>query len=110
MPRRRHPLDPLTRLVANIRGAARCIHSPAIRRVAARMADEIPVTLLERANGAKAEMAKQARRIMRALPDMPPEAWDEAAIDLTACADALQSHFHVTSEIRLGDRRRPSAA
>lgn len=106
MPYRRHRPDPLTRLVLAFRAAALSIDVPAARGIAAREADRIPETRVEKAHGGKGKVAEQGRAILRHLPTMAAEERQEAARDLRACADALQSAFTITSEVRLGERRR----
>lgn len=98
--------DPLTRLVMAFRVAATSIDVPAVRRIAAREADSIPQTVVEKAHGGKGKVAEQGRAIMRHLPTMEPDELPQAAGDLLACAEALKSSFHITSEIKLGERRR----
>lgn len=100
--------DPLRDLILNIRVAAAQIEEPAARRIAAREADRIPQTLVERAHGAKAKIAGLARAQMRALPTLAPEKFADAVSVLRGCADALASRFEVTSEIQLGRRGRSS--
>lgn len=106
MTHRRHRPDPLTRLVMAFRVAATGIAVPTVRRIAAREADTIPQTTVEKAHGGKGKVAEQGRAIMRHLPTMEPDDLAQAATELLACADALKSSFHVTSEIKLGERRR----
>jgi hypothetical protein len=98
-PRRR---DPFRELISAIRVAARQIEIPAARRIAARQADQIPLTFVERAHGGRAKMAKLARQQMRSLSRLAPEDYADVAAILFGCADALDSHFEITSEIHLG--------
>lgn len=100
--------DPLRDLIHNIRVAAVQIENHHARRIAAREADRIPQTLVERAHGAKAKIAGLARTQMRALPTLAPERYADAASVLRGCADALSSRFEVTSETQLGRRVRSS--
>lgn len=106
MPYHRRRPDPLTRLVLAFRVAALGVNVPMARDIAAREADRIPETRVEKAHGGKAKVAEQGRAILRHLPTMAPDDRPQAARDLRACADALQSAFHITSEVKLGDRRR----
>lgn len=106
MHRRRPRPDPLTRLVLAFRVAAQGINVPAVRRIAANEADRIPETRLEKAHGGKGKVAEHGRAIMRHLPTMEADDLAQAAADLLSAAEALKSSFHVTSEIRLGERRR----
>lgn len=106
MPYRRHRPDALTRLVLAFRAAAHSINVPAARLIAAREAERIPQTRVEKSHGAKAKVAEQGRAILRHLPTMEAQEYPEAARDLRACGDALQSAFTMTSEVKLGDRRR----
>jgi len=103
---RRPRPDPLARLVLAFRVAAHGIAVPAARAIAAREADRIPETRIEKAHGGKAKVAEQGRAILRHLPTMAPDDWFVAARDLRACAEVLQSGFIVTSEEKLGERRR----
>jgi hypothetical protein len=99
---------PLTRLVIAMGSAARNITDPASRRAAANDARLIPKCAAEIGGGRKGEMARDGRRLMGQLADLPEEELADAAKRLRAYADAVASSFHVTSEIRLGDRRRRS--
>lgn len=103
--RRRRP-DPLTRLVMAFRVAAVAIDVPAARAIAAREADRIAQTVVEKAHGGKGKVAEHGRAILRHLPTMEAADLPQAAADLRDAADALQSAFYVTSEVTLGERRR----
>lgn len=105
--RSKRPYDPMTALIRRVRAAAVQIDIAQARRIAAREADSIPPTQAERAHGAKAKVCSQARILLRSLPDLPPDKFAETAKNLRGCADALASRFEVTSEIHLGQRRRP---
>lgn len=103
---RRHRPNPLERLVLAFRAAAYGIDIKRVREIAAREAKSIPLTSTEKAHGAKAEVARQGRAIMADLPNKDADDLPEAARTLRCCADALKSAFHVTSEVKLGERRR----
>jgi hypothetical protein len=102
---RRAP-HPLTRLVIAMGSAARNIADPASRRSAAIDAVRIPKCAREIGGGKKGEMARDGRRLLAQLADLPEEELADAAKRLRAYADAVASTFHVTSEVKLGDRRR----
>jgi hypothetical protein len=104
---RRAP-HPLTKLVIAMGSAARNIADPASRRLAADDARKIPKCAGEIGGGRRGEMAREGRRLMARLADLPDEELADAAMRLRGYADAVASSFHVTSEIKLGDRRRRS--
>lgn len=107
MKRRRFYINPHRQLILQARDTARHIHDANIRRIAAREADRIPETLIEKHRSKKGDMAKLARCIMRSLPDMnTPEQFEDARHILMLCADVMDSTFPIVSETRLGRRRR----
>jgi hypothetical protein len=107
MKRRRFYINPHRRLIMQARFTARYIHDANVRRIAAREADRIPETLIEKHRSKKGDMAKLARRIMRSLTDMnTPEQFEEARHILMCCADVMDSTFLIVSETWLGQRRR----
>lgn len=101
-----HPMDRL----ANAMGAAAAnIESPRFRKMLAADADRIPVTNPERGSGRRGEMARLGRKTLASLKDLvdpTPDQLQELQMVLRGCRDAVQSRFEVTSEIKLGERRR----
>lgn len=104
--RERPRFDPLKRLALEMRVAAERLHDPYWRRVAAREAERIPPTLIEQHRAKKGEMARLGRSTMKRLPDMREDELVEAEAILKGCADAITSHFRITSESWMGQRRR----
>lgn len=96
--------NPMADLIRSIRVAAAQIDIPRAREIAAREAERIPLTMTEKAHGAKAKVAGLARAQMKALPGLSPEALPDAVDVLRGCADALDSRFEVTSETHLVGR------
>jgi hypothetical protein len=103
---RRRTQHPVARLALAFRTAALRIDLPAVRRIAACDAARIPVTHMEIGRHHKADMARLGRRLLKALPDMPPEEWESARASLRACADAIASRFEETDVVILGRPRR----
>lgn len=106
MIRRRRPTHPFTRLAMAMRVAALHIKDARFRKLAAREAETIPVWNCEIGGGQRGEMARWGRKLLARLPEMPPEQFDEAVILLRGYADAIGSRFEITSETKLGDRRK----
>jgi hypothetical protein len=103
---RSHRINPLTRLQLEIASAASRLGDPRARAIAAREAELIPLTLLERHRSRKGEMAKLARRTLKRLPQMSETELLEAEAILRGCAAALDGRFEITDETWLGQRKR----
>jgi len=104
--KRRRPYDPMRDLIQKIRVAAAQINEANARRIAAREAVRIPLTQTEKAHGKRGDVARRARALMRALPDMDPANYDESRDALLGFVEALESRFEVTSETSLGRKGR----
>lgn len=90
--KRRRNVSPLTRLILEMRAAARQIEVPAARAMAAREAASIPVTRVELRHSVKGKIAKHARVLMRELPRTDDAcARSEIASTLMEMADCLAS-------------------
>lgn len=104
--RRRHQIHPFTRLSMAMRVAALNIGKQAFRNLAAREAEHIPVWNCERGGGKRGEVARMGRKLLAKLPELTPDQFEEAAINLVAYADVVGSRFEVVSETSLGERRK----
>lgn len=99
--KRRRNVSPLTRLVLEIRVAARQIEVPAARAIAAREAASIPVTRVELRHSVKGKIAKHARALMRELPRID-DAFERAEIasTLIEMAEVLGSPSYEESFVK----------
>lgn len=103
---RRRRIHPLSRLALAMGVAARDIALPAARVQAARDAENIPVSNIERGRGKKGEMARLGRATLASLPGLAPEQFADAQSVLRGCRDAVMARFEETSFVQLGRRRR----
>jgi hypothetical protein len=91
MRRHRHfvPRNPMQRLIEEAEKASRYAFLTSARHVARSEADRIPETFEEKLHTEKGGIARQARAIMRRLPDMTREEVTAEAATLGEMANAL---------------------
>jgi hypothetical protein len=108
--KRRRNVSPLTRLILEMRAAARQIDVPAARAIAAREAASIPVTRVELRHSVKGKIAKHARALMRDLPKLDDVfARAEIASTLMDMAEVLASHSFEECFVKPHDAHRVAA-